>query len=153
MVNRTRRRGAISSSGVGNGVVAVERDTPAAYGEGGPTTTSETLTVIPELSIAIPASTGDVLLVMLSGTFGTNGGSPVTISFNYTVDGVTVFSDDLENTVTGPASDLVSWTDVHVVTAGEITAGEVTIEPLWGSTNGAIDIRPVFNVVNLGAIA
>lgn len=152
MVTRIRRRNTIGGGSGSGGVVAQERDTPAEYGEGGPTTVSETLSVIPELSIAIPASEGDVLLVMLSGTFGTNGVTPVSIFFNYTVDGATQFPDNLEQTVTGPSSDLVSWTDAHVVTAGEITAGEVTVEPVWGSTNGAIDIRPVFNVVNLGAI-
>lgn len=148
MTQRIRRRGTTGSGGV----VAQERDTPAAYGEGGPTTTSLTLSAIPELSIAIPASEGDVLLVMLSGTFGTNGGIAVSILFNYTVDGVAQFPDNLEQSVSGPSSNLVSWTDVHVVTAGEITAGEVTVVPVWASSNGAINIRPVFNVVNLGAM-
>jgi len=150
MVHRIRRRGA---TGGGGGVVAAERDTPSPYGESGPTVTSETLSVIPELSISIPASEGDVLLVVLSGTFGTNSGSAKTVLFNYTVDGATQFSDNLEHIVSGVDSDLVSWTDTHVVTAGEITAGEVTVEPLWGSLSAALQIRPVFNVVNLGASA
>jgi hypothetical protein len=152
MVNRTRRRGVIGGSGAG-GVVAVDRDTPSAYGETGPSITSETLSVIPELSISIPASEGDVLLVSLSGTFGTNAGSAQTVFFDYTVDGIPQFPDTLEHLVRSVDTDLVSWTDIHVVTAGEITAGEVTVEPLWGSLNAALQLRPVFNVVNLGATA
>lgn len=151
MMSRIRRR--YAGGGGGGGVVAAERDTPSAYGETGPSITSATLTVIPELSISIPASEGDVLLVSLSGTFGTNAGSAQTVFFDYTVNGVTQFPDTLEHQVRSVDTDLVSWTDIHVVTAGEITAGEVTVEPLWGSLNAALQLRPIFNVVNLGAAA
>jgi hypothetical protein len=149
MVSRIRRRGMTGPGG--GGVVASERDTPTEYGEGGPTVTSETLSVIPELSVDIAASEGDVLLVSLTGTFGTNSGSPATGLFDYTVDGVTQFPDTLKCTLEGVDSELISWTDTHIVTAGEVTAGQVTVEPLWGSLSMGLQRRPIFNVINLGA--
>lgn len=149
MESRIRRR---EASGRG-GVEAVDRNIPDAYGEGGPVTSSLTLAAIdPDLNITIGAAEGDVLLVTLIATVGTNAGSPTAAVFNYTVDGVTQFPEDMKHLLRAADSDLITWTDTHVVTAGEITAGEVTVIPVWGSTSAAIQLRPIFNVVNLGAV-
>lgn len=153
MQARTRRRATLAGNGSG-GVVASDRNTPADYGESGPSTSSLTLAAIDtDLNVTIDVSEGDLLLVVLTGTFGTNNGSPVAGLFNYTIDDVTQFADDLEHLIRGVDSELISWTDTHVVTAGEITAGQVTVVPVWGSTSMALQLRPTFSVINLGAAA
>lgn len=148
MTQRVRRRATR-----GGGVEGVDRNVSGDFGEGGPTTNSLTLSAIDaDLNVAIAASAGDVLLVSFAGTFGTNGGSPVSGLFNYTVDGVAQFTDSLEHFLRSVDSELISWTDIHVVTAGEIDAGLVTLIPVWGSTNAALALRPTFSVVNLGGV-
>lgn len=152
MIQRIRRRGTLGGNS-GGGVEAVDRNVSDEFGEGSFTTTSVTLSAIDaDLNVAIAASEGDVLLISFIATVGTNGGEDVAGLFNYTVDGVAQFPDDLTHLLRGVESDLISWTDTHVVTAGEIDGGLVTIIPTWGSTNAAIQLRPIFNVVNLGAV-
>jgi len=149
---RTRRRPTIGGGGSG-GIVASDRNVPGDYGETGPTRNSDTLAAIDAaLNVAIAASTGDVLLVSFVAVAGTNNGSAVQGFFNYSVNGVAQFAPEFGQRMSGIDTELISYTDIHTVEAGEISGGLVTLIPLWAGTVMEIQYPPVFSVVNLGQV-
>lgn len=117
---------------------------------------------IPFVTLAIPASTGDVLditldIVWFAGV-GING------KFNIAVDGVDRHPSTNGLVASSAATNVsipLTMNLTRVVEAGDITAGEVTVAGRFAShagsavniSNDGTDGTPILTVKNLGPVA
>lgn len=130
--------------------------------EGGLETTSSTdMANIPNLTLAIPASVGDVLDITLDIVWF--AGTGVNARFNIAVDGTDRHPSSNGWVATSPVNNgslPATFTLTHTVEAGDITAGEVTVAGRFAShagsainvSNDGNDGTPTLTVKNLGAV-